>query len=58
MKPIARYVGDFFPAQVEKIYVEMGGKPFQPKTAALQERQRHAHSHGSESVQNRNPSGN
>lgn len=25
---IAKYLGDFFPAQVEKVYVEMGGKPF------------------------------
>ena len=50
-KPIARYLGDFFPAQVEKIYVEMDGKPFQPKTAAIQEHQRHARAHGRESVQ-------
>ncbi len=30
-KRIARYVGDFLPAQVEKACVEMGGKPFLPK---------------------------
>src|SRR5690242_5453603 len=29
-KSIARFVGDSFPSQVEKVYVEMGGKPFQP----------------------------
>jgi len=49
-KPIARYVGDFFPAQVEKVYVEMGGKPFQPKTAALDDHKHHAHDHGKELV--------
>jgi hypothetical protein len=43
---IARYVGDFFAAQVEKAYVEMGGKPFQPKTAVLDQEQQHAHAHG------------
>jgi glyoxylase-like metal-dependent hydrolase (beta-lactamase superfamily II) len=31
---IARYVGDFFSAQVEKAYIEMGGKAFLPKTSA------------------------
>src|SRR5580765_7265643 len=36
-KSISRYVGDFFPSQVEKVYIEMGGKPFQPKTAAVEE---------------------
>ena len=25
---IAKCLGDFFPAQLEKVYVEMGGKPF------------------------------
>ena len=38
---IARYVGDFLPAQVEKICVEMGGKPFLVKQAALDEHQQH-----------------
>ena len=30
---IAKYVGNSFPAQVEKVYVEMGGKPFTTKKA-------------------------
>jgi len=30
---IARYVGDFLSAQVEKVYVEIGGKPFLEKKA-------------------------
>jgi len=51
-KQIARFVGDFFPAQVEKVYTELGGKPFQPKTAAAEERERHARAHGTVSVQN------
>lgn len=50
-KPIARYVGDFLTAQVEKVYVEMGGKPFQPQSAALEHRQQHAHEHGKELVE-------
>jgi len=48
---IARYVGDFFPAQLEQVYVEMGGKPFQPKTAAVDDHKRHAHDHGKEWVE-------
>ena len=43
---IARYVGDFLPAQIEKAYVEMGGKPFLPKAAALNAEQHHASAHG------------
>jgi len=43
-------VGDFLPAQVEKVYVEMGGKPFLPKNAAAEEHQRHAHAHGNDLV--------
>ncbi|MBI1842156.1 MAG: MBL fold metallo-hydrolase [Verrucomicrobia bacterium] len=43
---IARYVGDFLAAQVEKAYVEMGGKPFPAKAASLEQRQEHAHAHG------------
>jgi glyoxylase-like metal-dependent hydrolase (beta-lactamase superfamily II) len=50
-KAIARFVGDSFPSQVEKVYIEMGGKPFQAKTAAIEEQKRHAHSHGFESAQ-------
>jgi len=43
---IKRYVGDFLPAQVEKAWVEMGGKPFLPKQARRQDEERHAHAHG------------
>ena len=42
---IARYVGDFLSAQIEKAYVEMGGKPFLTKTAALEAEQHHASAH-------------
>lgn len=43
---IKRYVGDFFPAQLEKAYVELGGMPFPPKTAAASDaRRRHASDH-------------
>ena len=42
---IAKYVGDFFPAQVEKVYTEMGGKPF-PTKQASNEQQRLAELHG------------
>jgi len=47
-EPIARYVGDSITAQVEKVYVEMGGKPFRPQSASIEERKQHAHEHGSE----------
>ena len=43
---IARYLGDFLPAQVEKVCLEMGGKPFLAKEAALDEHQNHARAHG------------
>ncbi|MDB6031598.1 MAG: fold metallo-hydrolase [Verrucomicrobiales bacterium] len=45
---IARYVGDFFPAQVEKAYTEMGGKPFLSKTASNDDHSQHAEAHGNE----------
>ena len=45
---IARYVGDSLTGQVEKAYVEMGGKPFTPKAAALDQHHAHAHAHGRE----------
>ena len=45
---IARYVGDSLAGQVEKVYVEMGGKPFAPKVATLDERKEYAHAHGGE----------
>ena len=44
---IARYVVNSLSAQVEKVYVEMGGKPFTPQ-AALDEHKAHAHAHGRE----------
>lgn len=43
---IARYVGDFLSAQIEKAFVEMGGKPFLGKTAALNAEAQHASAHG------------
>jgi cyclase len=43
---IKRYVGEFLPAQVEKAWVEMGGKPFLSKQARRQHEERHAHAHG------------
>lgn len=45
-EPIARYVGNMFSAQVEKVYTEMGGQPFQSKEAALNEHKHHAEAHG------------
>ena len=42
---IKRYVGDFFAAQVEKVYVELGGMPFPPRTAALDAHRMHAANH-------------
>jgi len=47
-KSIARYVGESLPSQIEKVYIEMGGKPFQQKTAAIDQHQLHALSHGTE----------
>ena len=49
---LAIYLGSFFSAQVEKVYVEMGGKPFTTKAAALLPRESHAEAHG-ELVRNR-----
>ena len=45
---IARYVGGDVPRQVEKVCVEMGGKPFLSKQAAIDEHERHAHAHGTD----------
>ena len=45
---IAPYVGDFLPAQVEKVYVEMGGKPFVAKKAEADDHEHHAQAHGRE----------
>jgi cyclase len=41
---IKRYVGNFFPAQIEKAYVEAGGKPF-PMKAQDRARRLHAGDH-------------
>jgi cyclase len=43
---IGKYVGGSFEAQVEQLFVEVGGKPFRPKQAAQKEHDDHAHSHG------------
>jgi hypothetical protein len=43
---IARYVGDSLRAQVEKVYIEMGGKAFLPANAAQDAHHQHAHAHG------------
>lgn len=43
---IARYVGDFFPAQVEKVYTEMGGKPFALRPAVFDDHHSQALVHG------------
>jgi cyclase len=45
---IARYVGDFLAPQIEKAFVEMGGKPFQSAAAAIENHEHHAHDHGQE----------
>jgi glyoxylase-like metal-dependent hydrolase (beta-lactamase superfamily II) len=45
---IARYLGDFLPAQIEKAYVELGGKPFTPPQSAGDVRRQHAQAHGAE----------
>ena len=45
---IARYLGDFLPAQVDKVYQEMGGKAFLPANAALDSHRQHADAHGTD----------
>lgn len=45
---IARYVGDSFPAQVQKVYQEMGGKAFLSAADAADSHQHHAHAHGAD----------
>jgi glyoxylase-like metal-dependent hydrolase (beta-lactamase superfamily II) len=42
---IGKFVGDFFPAQLEKAWTELGGMPFPPKTMARNLRERHALDH-------------
>ena len=48
---IARYVGEGLAGQVEKVFVEMGGKPFLNKQAAAAEHWRHAQAHGRDLAQ-------
>jgi len=43
---IARYVGNGLAGQVEKVYLEMGGKPFVNKQSAADEHWQHAEAHG------------
>src|SRR5207249_308413 len=45
---IARYVGDSLSAQVEKAYVELGGKPFLPQKTADDAHRQHAEAHATE----------
>jgi glyoxylase-like metal-dependent hydrolase (beta-lactamase superfamily II) len=45
---IARYVGDSIAQHVEKVHVEMGGKPFQSNAAATDSHEQHAHAHGND----------
>ena len=45
---IARCLGNGLAGQVEKVYVEMGGKPFLNQQAAAEEHRRHAQAHGRE----------
>ena len=48
---LARYVGNGLSGQIEKVYVEMGGKPFGNKQAAAEEHWQHAEAHGRELAQ-------
>lgn len=43
---IARYVGTFLPAQIEKAYVEFGGKAWATNQAVADDHQLHAQAHG------------
>jgi cyclase len=43
---IARYLGNSLPAQIDKVYTEMGGQPLPGKKQAMTERELHAHAHG------------
>jgi glyoxylase-like metal-dependent hydrolase (beta-lactamase superfamily II) len=42
---IRKYLAMSFPQHVEKVYVELGGQPFDPAQAALEEKLRHAYAH-------------
>jgi glyoxylase-like metal-dependent hydrolase (beta-lactamase superfamily II) len=54
---IAHYVGDFFAAQVEKVYIEMGGKPFQSKAVMIDQHHAHALAHGSKGTESTGDNG-
>jgi cyclase len=43
---LAKFVGDGFPAQIEKAFVELGGTPFLSKSERLREEHKHQHAHG------------
>jgi len=45
-REIARYVGDFFPAQVAKVYQELTGQTLPPSPALALAEATHAHWHG------------
>lgn len=45
---IARYVGDSISSQVEKVWVEQGGKAFQSAAEQAETQHNHAHHHGHE----------
>ncbi len=45
-KQVSRYVGDFLPAQIEKVYLETSGKALPGKRAMQQARHHHAIDHG------------
>lgn len=44
-EPIRKYLSASFPQHVEKVYVELGGKPFDNAQAAVDEKFRHAVAH-------------
>ena len=44
-EPIRKYIGQSFAGHVEKVYIELGGKPFDGAQAAIEEKYRHAVAH-------------
>lgn len=52
---IKRYVGDMLAAQIEQVYVEAGGMPFPPRSAAAGAHREHARDHGTELLPARAP---
>jgi cyclase len=53
---IARYIGGSFPAQLEKAFTEIGGKPFLSATARRTEEKKHLHGHHGHDVAHHHPS--